>query len=169
MKRLFPLSFFALVVVACNDKASETPTIASEGTEKKEAVDFKKLIDETNKQFSAAALNGDSAAFVALYHPDAQILPPNGEMMNAKQMGAEMSQFKKMGITSFDLQTKEIFEGDDEVTEVGTYTMSDGKKFNDKGKYIVVWKKDGDKWKLYRDIWNSDNPPPPPPPAEKKK
>jgi ketosteroid isomerase-like protein len=44
--------------------------------------------------------------------------------------------------------------------------MSDGKKFNDKGKYIVVYKKDGDKWKLYRDIWNSDNPPPP---AEKKK
>ena len=74
-----------------------------------------------------------------------------------------------MCVTSFDLNTKEIFEGNDVVTEVGTYTMGDGKKFNDKGKYIVVWKKDGDKWKLYRDIWNSDNPPPMPAPAEKKK
>jgi ketosteroid isomerase-like protein len=168
MKRLFPLCLFAFVFIACNEKASDT-TIASEGPEKKETVDYKALIGETNKQFTAAALNGDSAAFVSLYHPDAQIYPPNEEAMDPKKMGSMMSQFKKMGITSFDLQTKEIFEGDDVVTEVGTYTMSDGKKFNDKGKFMVVWKKDGDKWKLYRDIWNSDNPPPPPPPAEKKK
>ena len=169
MKRLFPLSFFALAIVACNDKSSETPTIAAESTEKKEAVDFKALINETNKQFSTAALNGDSAALAGLYHPDAQIFPPNGEVMNAKQMGSAMAGFKKMGVTSFELQTKEIFEGEDGPTEVGTYTMSDGKKFNDKGKYMVVWRKDGDKWKLYRDIWNSDNPPPPPAPDEKKK
>jgi ketosteroid isomerase-like protein len=169
MKRLFPLSFFALVFVACNDKASETPAIAAEGPEKKEHVDYKALIDETNKQFTTAALQGDSAAFVSLYHPDALIFPPNEETVNSRQMGSMMAGFKKMGVTSFDLQEKEIFEGDDVVTEVGTYTMSDGKKFNDKGKYIVVWKKDGDKWKLYRDIWNSDNPPAAPMPAEKKK
>jgi ketosteroid isomerase-like protein len=24
------------------------------------------------------------------------------------------------------------------------------------GKYIVVWKKDGDAWRLHRDIWNTD-------------
>jgi len=168
MKRLFPLSFFALVFVACNEKASDTTTIAAEGLEKKETVDYKAVIDETNKQFTAAALKGDSAAFVSLYHPDAQIFPPNGEAVNPKQMGSMMAEFQKMGVTSFDLNAKEIFEGNDVVTEVGTYTMSDGKKFNDKGKYIVVWKKDGDKWKLYRDIWNSDNPLMPAP-AEKKK
>jgi ketosteroid isomerase-like protein len=169
MKRLFPLSFFALALVACNDKASESPSIATGAPEKKETVNYKAVIDETNKQFTSAALKGDSAAFVSLYHPDAVIYPPNGEAVNSKQMGSMMAEFKKMGVTSFDLNEKEIFEGDDVVTEVGTYTMSDGKKFNDKGKYMVVWKKDGDKWKLYRDIWNSDNPPPPPPPAGKKK
>jgi ketosteroid isomerase-like protein len=169
MKRLFPLCLFAFAFVACNEKASDT-TIAADSTEKKESVDYKAVINETNKQFTSAALKGDSAAFVSLYHPDAQIFPPNGEMVIPRQMGSMMAGFQKMGVTSFDLQTKEIFEGDDDVvTEVGTYTMSDGKKFNDKGKYIVVWKKDGDKWKLYRDIWNSDNPPPPPAPGEKKK
>ena len=167
MKRLFPLSFFALLFVGCNEKPGDK-TIASEGPEKKETVDYKAVIDETNKQFTAAALKGDSATFVSLYHPDAQIYPPNEAPVNPQQMGGMIAGFKQMGITSFDLNAKEIFEGDGVVTEVGTYTMSDGKKFNDKGKYMVVWKKDGDKWKLYRDIWNSDNPPPPPP-AEKKK
>lgn len=165
MKRLIPLCLFAFVV-ACNDKANDTK-IAAE-PEKKETVDYKSVINETNKKFTAAALNGDSAAFVSLYHPDAMIYPPNEESMGPKKMGSMMAQFKQMGVTSFDLDEKEIYEGDDVVTEVGTYTMSDGKKFNDKGKYIVVWKKDGDTWKLYRDIWNSDNPPPPPPPAKKK-
>jgi ketosteroid isomerase-like protein len=168
MKRLFPLCLIAFIFVACNEKASDN-TIAADSTEKKDAVDYKAMIDESNKQFTAAALNGDSAAFTSLYHPDARIYAPNEEAMNPKKMGSMMAQFKQMGVTSFDLDTKEIYEGDDAVTEVGTYTMSDGKKFNDKGKYIVVWKKDGDKWKLYRDIWNSDNPPPPPPPAQKKK
>ena len=165
MKRLIPLYLVVFVFAACNDAGDAS--IAS-GPEKKEAVDYKAVISESNKQFTSAALNGDSAAFVSLYHPDAQIYPPNEGAMDAKKMGSMMAQFKQMGITTFDLQTKEIFEGDDEVTEVGTYTMSDGKNFNDKGKYIVVFKKDGDKLKMYRDIWNSDNPPPPAAAAEKK-
>ena len=31
----------------------------------------------------------------------------------------------------------------------------DGTKTVDKGNYIVVWKKDDGKWKIFRDIWNS--------------
>jgi ketosteroid isomerase-like protein len=30
----------------------------------------------------------------------------------------------------------------------------------DRGKYIVVWKDEGGKWKLHRDIWNSSLPAP---------
>ncbi len=64
-----------------------------------------------------------------------------------------------MGISAFKLDAKEVYKGDEAVTEVGVYEMGDGKKTIDKGKYIVVWKKDGDTWKLFRDIWNSDMPP----------
>jgi len=28
----------------------------------------------------------------------------------------------------------------------------------DEGKYIVIWKREGDGWKLYRDMWSSDSP-----------
>ena len=40
--------------------------------------------------------------------------------------------------------------------EVGTYVLKgEGGAVADEGKYIVVWKKDGKAWKLYRDIFNS--------------
>ena len=167
MKPLIPLFFFVLLFTACNE-SSTSETVADEP--KRDTVDYRAVIDETNKLFAASALKGDSAAFVStIYHPDANIFPPNEPSMDAKKVASMMTQFSKMGITAFTLDTKEIFEGDETVTEVGVYEMGDGKKTIDKGKYIVVWKKDGDKWKLFRDIWNSDNAYAPPPPAAKKK
>jgi ketosteroid isomerase-like protein len=49
----------------------------------------------------------------------------------------------------------------------GTYQFSmtgpDGKPIPDKGKYVVVWKKDASgKWKVVADIFNSDLPAAPP-------
>jgi len=46
------------------------------------------------------------------------------------------------------------------VNEVGSYSMTDKKgKEIDKGKYIVLWKMEDGKWKIHRDVFNSDMPP----------
>lgn len=168
MKPLCLLLFcLTLLIAACESGNNANTAEADEA--KRDTVDHKAVIEETNKAFSAAALKGDSAAFVTtLYHPDAAIFPPNEPEMNVSKTASAMKQFSSMGVTSFTLTTKEIFKGDETVTEVGTYEMGDGSKTIDKGKYMVVWKKDGDTWKLFRDIWNSDNPYSPPPPASKK-
>jgi ketosteroid isomerase-like protein len=34
----------------------------------------------------------------------------------------------------------------------------DSGKVNDRGKYIVIWRKVGGQWKLYRDIFNTNMP-----------
>ena len=49
----------------------------------------------------------------------------------------------------------------DLLTEEGEVTMftKDGQQI-DKGKYLVVWKKEDGKWKLFRDMFNSNLPPP---------
>lgn len=165
MKPLIPLLFFTLLFAACNNESSTTETVTEEP--KRDTVDYSSIIDEANKLFAASALKGDSATFVStLYHPDANIYPPNEASMDPKQFGSMIAQFPKMGVSSFTLNTKEIFEGDETVTEVGVFEMGDGKKTFDKGRYVVIWKKDGDKWKLFRDMWNSENAPPPP--ASKK-
>ena len=36
-------------------------------------------------------------------------------------------------------------------------TSQDGKHL-DHGKYLVFYKKEGGRWKIYRDIWNSSMP-----------
>jgi ketosteroid isomerase-like protein len=48
----------------------------------------------------------------------------------------------------------------DVAHETGSYRITgpDGKVL-EKGKYTVIWKRDGGQWKLHRDIWNSDAPP----------
>jgi ketosteroid isomerase-like protein len=164
MKLLSAILFSILLFAACKDKE----TADDMNKEVRDTVDYKSTIDETNKVFAAAFIKGDSATIVSLYHPDAKIFPPNMEKADPKTIGGMVSGMPKMGITTFKLDAKEIYKGDEVVTEVGEYEMGDGNKTVDKGKYMVVWKKDGDKWKLYRDIWNSDNPPPPPPPPAKK-
>jgi ketosteroid isomerase-like protein len=48
------------------------------------------------------------------------------------------------------------------LTEEGEVTLEtkEGKQI-DKGKYIALWKKEDDKWKLFRDCYSSDLPVPP--------
>jgi ketosteroid isomerase-like protein len=163
MKRSTPLLLLIVLFAACNESA----TTEMSDEPKRDTVDYKAVIDETNKTFANAMVKGDSATLVSLYHPDASVYAPNMEKTDPKTMASMASGMPKMGITSFNLEAKEVYRGDDVVTEVGTFEMGDGKKTIDKGKYIVIWKKDGDKWKLFRDIWNSDNPPPPAPPQKK--
>lgn len=169
MKPLLPLLSLIVLCSACGDNASMDAANTAAAEPQRDTVDYRSVIDESNKAFTTAAMNGDSAAFVTtLYHPDANIFPPNMEAMDPKKAGSMFTSLPRMGVKSFTLHTKEVYKGDEIVTEVGTYEMGDGNKAIDKGKYMVVWKKDGDKWKLFRDIWNSDNPPPPPADAKKK-
>jgi ketosteroid isomerase-like protein len=35
----------------------------------------------------------------------------------------------------------------------------EGGKVVDRGKYIVIWKREQGQWKLHRDIWNTSMPP----------
>lgn len=37
----------------------------------------------------------------------------------------------------------------------GTTLKANGEKNSWKGKYVIVWKRVGDEWKIYLDIWNS--------------
>jgi ketosteroid isomerase-like protein len=55
-----------------------------------------------------------------------------------------------------------IYGDKDLVVEEGVYNFPDGKGGSvDKGKFIALWKQEDGKWKLYREIWNTDLPPAP--------
>jgi ketosteroid isomerase-like protein len=64
-----------------------------------------------------------------------------------------------MGIKTARLETVETEGHGDTAIEIGKYSLrGEAGKVFDNGKYVVIWKQEGDQWKLHRDIWNSSLP-----------
>ena len=125
-------------------------------------------IAASNKVFGASFGTGDSTAFVNLYTSDGCMNPPNmPKMCGSLAITAFFNEGYKGGIRNITLTTEEVMGGKDAVVETGKYEVFIANNVSvEKGKFVVCWKEENGKWKMYRDSWNSDAPPPPPPPAK---
>ena len=117
-------------------------------------------IEAGNRQWEAAVGKGDAATVAALYTPTAQLLPANSPAVSGT---AAIQRFWQgafdSGIRGARLKTLEVSSQGDSANEVGEYELRDqGGKVLDTGKYIVIWKRDGGRWKLHRDIWTTSQP-----------
>jgi ketosteroid isomerase-like protein len=119
-------------------------------------------IGAANADFMNTFNRGDGAGMGALYTENGQLLPPNSDIVTGDSaISAFWQGAMDMGIKTAKLETVELEGNGDAAFEVGKYTLS-GETGNmiDSGKFIVIWKREGDKWKLHRDIWNSSMPAP---------
>jgi len=119
-------------------------------------------ITATNNAFMEAFGKGDAAGVANLYRKTGSVLPPNSEVIGGIEairvfwQGAMDMGIKEAKLETVDL---EVYQG--VAWERGNYTLAGAKgEVMDRGKYIVVWKDEGGKWKLHRDIWNSSLPAP---------
>jgi uncharacterized protein (TIGR02246 family) len=124
-------------------------------------------IEETNAQFMAAVNRGDTSKVASLYTEDAVVLPPNAETVRGRDGAKALfdGMIQQMGLPTLTLTTAAVTELGDTAYEVGAYTMKlqppGADVVNDSGKYVVIWKRQGDgAWKLAVDIWNTDLPMP---------
>ncbi len=116
-------------------------------------------IETTNQQWMAAFSKGDAAGVAACYTEDAQLLPPNSEIVSGREaVQANYQETMNAGL-NVRLESVELESHGDTAYEVGRAitTGEDGQTI-DESKYIVIWKKVGDAWKLHRDIFNSNLP-----------
>lgn len=116
-------------------------------------------IEAANKNIIKDILSGDSVAAANDYSKDAKLMPGNAASITGQdKIAAFWGGFSKT-VTSFTLTTVEVWGDENYLTEEGTYeiTPKDNKP-HDIGKYVVVWKKEDGKWKLHRDLSNSDLP-----------
>ena len=125
------------------------------------AAEPRAAIEAADKQWEAAVSKGDAAAIAALYTATAQLLPPNSEFVSGTAAIQRFWQgFLDSGIRAAKLRTLEVEGHGDSAQEVGEYEVSDQDgRMLDRGKYVVIWKRDGTRWKLHRDIWTSSQPP----------
>jgi uncharacterized protein (TIGR02246 family) len=119
-------------------------------------------IEDTNAQFMAAIGRGDTAGVAALYTEDALLMAPGAPAAKGKSAIQALldGMVAQMGVPQLTLKTQQVEEIGDTAIEVGAYTLEAG-PVTDNGKYVVIWKRQGDdSWQLAVDIWNSDSPPP---------
>jgi uncharacterized protein (TIGR02246 family) len=124
--------------------------------------DVREAIAAANKRFVEAVSHGDAAALAALYTDDGQVLPPNAGFVTGQEAVQGFWQaVLDMGVKEAELSTIEVEGLGDTAIEISQFTLYGAEsQLVDKGKYIVVWKREDGGWKLHRDIFNSSMPPP---------
>lgn len=117
-------------------------------------------IHAANGHFIEAVRTADATAMPALYTKDAQILPPNGELVSGEEeITVFWRSFVKLGIRDARPVTLEVIPMGDLAVEVGTYSLhGEDDTLLDRGKIMVVWKQKDGVWKMHRDMWNSSLP-----------
>jgi ketosteroid isomerase-like protein len=119
----------------------------------------KKEIAASNATYFIAIAKNDGS-ILNHYADDACLLPPNSPVLCSH---AEMAKFFKDGYEKYGLKggkfiTKNIYgDGREYVTEEGLWQSFDahGKVFDD-GKFLVLWKKTKNGWKMFRDSFSSN-------------
>ena len=129
-----------------------------------------KTVPELSKlaaDFAAATTAGNAAKVASFYAADATFMPPNE--VSLRGPAAIQGWYQKQmdaGAMKLTLSPTESRISGDLAFETGTYTFGitpkTGKPISDKGKYVIVLRKDGAAWKINYDIFNSDLPWPPP-------
>ena len=110
------------------------------------------------KSFNA----GNAGAVAALYADDAVLMPPNaapvkGTAAIKDAIAKEIADAKKGGV-SFSLGTNDDVNviGDMAWHSGGYFVMDKANKPVETGKFLEVWERKGGKWRIVRDIWNSN-------------
>ena len=100
----------------------------------------------------------DLAATVALFADDAEILPQHSPAIRGRE---EIEAYFKDSITpkvAYDTDTEMTLVRGDLAVEQGRYRVRNVRRGSDveDGKYLHVWRRMGNDWKLYRLIYNTD-------------
>ena len=119
-------------------------------------------IDAGNRKFEEAVAKGDAADIAKLYATDAAILPPGSPPLKGreaiqKEFTGLVGAFKKIT-----LKTVEVHPMGNLALEVSSWKLEDASGKGPEGKAMVLWKKNGKTWELYRDMWSGNAPEPPP-------
>lgn len=113
-------------------------------------------LEEMQVEFETA-LNGDDPASTArFYAADAILMPPGASAIEGVDAIREFFS-AGMGGATIDLEIWEVHaQGSDVALETGGYEITGAEGDHlDHGKYMVVWARADDGWKMKYDMWNS--------------
>lgn len=145
-----------LVLFSCSQESSDSN---SEKIEEVNEVTEKELIQANIKEFSEHVVDGDFEAVGEMYLEGAKIFPSGMNIIEGREAITDYWDYPSASKISYHKVTpEEIKILGDEAYDYGYY---EGKSMDTlgnespwKGKYVIVWKKVSEDWKIYLDIWN---------------
>jgi uncharacterized protein (TIGR02246 family) len=114
-------------------------------------------IEAANAKWIEFFNKGDFAGVASLYTTDATAFPPGSAMVQGAAAIGTMWKGMAEQVGDPKLITLDVKPlGPSAAREIGTFSLSTkGPKPQEvTGKYVVVWEKIGNDWKLATDIWN---------------
>ncbi|MBI3218730.1 MAG: DUF4440 domain-containing protein [Bacteroidetes bacterium] len=122
--------------------------------------DARKAIAASNAIYFDAFVKNDSSLFIHRYAKDACIMAPNTPAQCGHAAAATFfrSAYRDYGMRNGKFITTAVYgDGKEFVTEEGLWQSfnASGKLFDD-GKFLVLWKKTSEGWKMYRDSFSSN-------------
>ena len=114
-------------------------------------------IEAVNAKWTEFFGKGDFAAIASLYTTDAIAFPPGSAMVQGRAAIEAMWKGMAEQVSDPKLTTLDVKPlGPTAAREIGTFSLKTKAPPQQEvtGKYVVVWEKVGDDWKLASDIWN---------------
>ena len=122
----------------------------------------KKAIEERNNMFMDLFNKSDTIGLANLYTKDAKLMGANtGSVVGRSNIQSAFAGFINAGAAKIEIKTNELWGDENMLVSEDAWKLftKDGTEI-DHGKAMVIWKKEDGKWKLFRDIFNSDLPVP---------
>ena len=161
MLSLVPLLALWLGATQAHAEAEATPA-----PEKRDRV--REAVDAGNYFFVKAFAERDAQAIADLYAEDARVVAPGAEPASGREAIAAFWTGAMQKTQAVRLETLTVEAAGDLAVEEGVAHLTADDGTESAGRYLVVWKREGRRWYLHRDIWNSGpleagNPPAPAP------
>lgn len=163
MRNVFKTALVVTAVsfAACNNPSATDKAIATRDSVSNDDESVKAHIRKEASNWGEEVRRGDSIAMAAHYASDAIVMPSNSEPIKGNDIVKFWGSVVRMGVKDLKLNITDISGDGDVYAETGTLELFGANNISlDKGKYVVVWKKENGNWKMYRDIWNSNLPVP---------
>ncbi len=120
--------------------------------------DIKTILKNT-ENFSKYVMTSDYEKIASSYTDDAKIFPNNTKILEGEDIIKYWTLPEDISTSYHKITQTEITIVEDTAYDYGYYEgktkHKDGHISSWKGKYVIVWKKIEDHWKMYLDIWNS--------------
>ena len=159
--RIVLITIFGSLILftACND--SDQSKIQSPKESNNFSIETAKTeIDAANMEFVKLFNTSDSVGLANMFTIDGKSMEPNEPAFSGRsEIQRHYAIVMKAGNNKLGLVTTGLWGDEKMLAEEGEYKFMDkNEKVLDKGKYIVLWKKEEGNWKLFRDCYNSDMP-----------